>query len=912
MSENFYQQDIDELLETYESDQENGLSQEEVESRLEEYGPNELDEQDQKPWYEILWQNLNNIIVYLLFGAMALSFVMGDYIEAIAIFLAILISVLTGFFVELRAAKSVDALQEMIYTTTRVLRDGKESDIDSDQVVPGDIMILKEGDAIAADGRVLDSNNFAAIESALTGESAPVEKEDDVTFDEEMALGDQVNMVFSGTAATRGSARVLVTGTGMETEVGKISDMLQGEEENQTPLDKEINQLGKLLIIVAVVAALAVVIAGLFTGQEWASVVQIAIILAVAAIPEALPAVQTITLSRGMQTMADYNALVKTLPSVETLGSTSVIASDKTGTLTENQMIVSQITLADDEFYEVTGEGYMPEGSLVYEGEELDPVEWDTSQSLEEQLDQHGRIYRIVRDAILSSNAQLEKDEESEASDQTAYSISGDPTDGALTVLGHKVGLDEDTVDELGCSRADEFAFDSANKYMAVTVDGETPHLIIKGAPDVMVEMADMDQEKIDYWEKANEQISEQGMRAIALATFPLESIGASVDEDIDDIIENLGAFEIDALFGMIDPPREDVKGSIEQTQSAGIQVKMITGDHPKTASAIAEAIGLENPEVAMTGKEIDESVDDEDFIDRLHETSVFARVSPENKLQLVEAFREDKQIVAMTGDGVNDAPALNGADIGVAMGIRGTEVAKDSSDMILTDDRFGTIVDAVEVGRVIFENIKKFVSFLFTCNMVEITTVFLAVVFLLPMPVAPLHILYLNLIIDLSPAIALSFEPAEADIMERPPRDPERGLIKASFITQVVVSGIIIGIGSFIMFNIFLSGEQSTEYIQTATFVAMGVGQLMHVLNVRHPDKFGLDRTILKNKPLIGALIVSVVLLLLAVYVPFMNTVMGTEPLRLATWGWIFLMGAVVTAINFGVKKLTHRLEGK
>ena len=909
MSEKFYQQDIDTLLEEYESDPEKGLSQEEVDRRLEEYGPNELEEQDQKTWYEILFHNLNNIIVYLLLGAMILSIVMGDYVEAIAIFLAILISVLTGFFVELKAAQSVDALQEMIYTTAAVIRDRKESDIDSDQLVPGDIMILREGDAVAADGRIIDSKNFAVIESALTGESEAVEKEDDVVFDEEMPLGDQVNMAFSGTAVTRGSARVLVTGTGMDTEVGKISDLLKGKEDTQTPLDKEINQLGKLLIIVAVVAAGAVVVAGFLTGQEWTSFVQVAIILAVAAIPEALPAVQTITLSRGMQTMADYNALVKTLPSVETLGSTSVIASDKTGTMTENQMIVSQIVLRDDKVYEVTGEGYKPEGTLVYEDQELDPVEWDTDQSIEEQLDQHGRIYRVVRDGILSSNARLEKDEESESDDQTAYSIAGDPTDGALTVLGHKLGLDEDTVGALGCNRIDEFPFDSKNKYMAVTVEGETPHLIIKGAPDVLIEMAGLEEEKAEYWQKANDDLTGQGMRAIAMASFPLEEIGASIDDDINSIIEDLGPFDLDALFGMIDPPREDVKASIEQTQTAGIQVKMITGDHPRTASVIAEAIGLENPSETMTGKEIDESVDDEDFIDRLKETSVFARVSPENKLQIVEALREDKQIVAMTGDGVNDAPALNGADIGVAMGIRGTEVAKESSDMILTDDRFATIVDAVKVGRVIFENIKKFVSFLFTCNMVEITTVFLAVVFLLPMPIAPLHILYLNLIIDLSPALALSFEPAEEDIMEHPPRDPQRGLIKPSFITQVTVSGIIIGIGSFIMFMIFNDGEQSYEYVQTATFASMAVGQLMHVLNVRHPEKFGLDSTFLDNKPLIGALVISVALLLIAVYVPFMNDVLVTEPLRLSTWGFIFLMTAIVTAVNFGVKKLTHRI---
>ncbi len=910
----FYQYKKEDVIEELNTDAETGLSQSEVEERQEEYGPNKLAEQESVEWYEILLDNLNNIIVYLLAAAALLSLFMGDYIEAVAIVIAILISVLTGFVVEWRAAESVDALQEMVNTTVRVIRDGEEEEIESTDLVPGDIIVLSEGDAIAADGRVLENNNFQSIESALTGESEPVDKDDEEVFNEEVPIGDRVNMVYSGTAATKGDARVVVTETAMDTEVGHIQEMLDNEEDDGTPLDKEINSLGKMLIIVAFVAALAVVGVGLFTGQELASLLQIAVILAVAAIPEALPAVQTITLSRGMQQMADREALVKTLPSVETLGSTSIIASDKTGTLTENQMMTARVATKDDTIYEVSGKGYEPEGEISQNDEKIGLDQMDGDTRIEDIEESHQDLARLIMNGVLSSNATLEKgdgEEEDEEGSEEEYTISGDPTDGALTVLGAKLNLTPDTIEEMGWERKDEFPFDSDQKYMGVIVDGPTPQLILKGAPDVLVDMAQLDDEGEQYWLDQNEKLTEEGMRVIALAGIPLEDINANVDDDINDVIENLDGFSLLGMYGIVDPPREDAKESVKQTQAAGIQVKMITGDHPGTAEVIAEQIGIENADKTMTGEEIDESVDSEDFIDKVKEAGVFARVSPENKLQLIDAFRDDGKIIAMTGDGVNDAPALNGADIGIAMGVRGTEVAKESSDMILTDDRFATIVDAVEIGRVIFDNIKKFVSFLFTCNMVEISAVFLAVVFLMPVPLAPLHILYLNLIIDLLPAITLSLEPAEDDVMKRPPRDPESGLVNRPFLLQVIVSGILIGITAFIVFVIFNNMGVELEVARTGTFAFMGVGQLMHVFNVRHPDNFGLDKTILENKPLIGALIASVGLLLLSIYLPGLNSIMSNVPLNLEMWGIILIAAVIITGINFLVKKGIHRFEG-
>lgn len=903
-----YQLHFNSILSQLEASQ-GGLTREEVEKRQKKYGFNELEQKDSLSALEILWHNINNIIVYLLGTAVIISLFMGEWIEAGAVFVALLIAVLTGFFVELKAQNSVESLQKMIFTTTKVLRDDQVMEIESRELVPGDIMILEEGDAISADGRLLSSSNFAVVEAALTGESEPVEKDANQVFEDEQALGDRINMVFSGTAVTRGNARALVTSTGMKTEVGQISSLIDRNAAQKSPLDKELNKLGKLLIVLALVAALLVIVVGLLNNQDMVQILHIAIILAIAAIPEALPAVSTITLSRGMRIMSNHKALVKSLSAVETLGSTTVIASDKTGTLTENQMTVEMIRLGDQKSYEVTGRGYEPIGHILEQNQE---VSLPLSKVLrgEEAPD---ALSTFVLHSLVASNAQLSlSEEQSDETDRKEYKIIGDPTEGSLVVLAAKNQLTYQDLSENGWERLAEIPFSSEDKYMAVLV--QTPsgrRIVAKGAPDVLVKNFISDENAKKYWLEQNESLASEGMRVLAVASLLVDD-EASVDHFQTDFEQYLGQFKIDGLAGIMDPPREDVKDSVAKTQAAGISVKMITGDHPKTASVIAKQIGIIGSENTMTGREIDQLVGTPDFAQRVKDTAVFARVSPENKLQIVQSLQAESQVVAMTGDGVNDAPALNGSDIGIAMGIRGTEVAKETASMILTDDCFSTIVSAVEIGRSIFDNIKKYVLFLFSCNMVEIVTVLLTIIFALPMPLQALHILYLNLVIDIGPAMALAFEGPEANIMNRPPRKSSGGLVNKAFLTRILLGGGVIALSSFLIFAYALEKEASLAYAQTATFTFMAFAQLLHIFNVRKPGGFGLDPSLWKNKILVGAMLFSLSLQLGAIYLPFMNPILGTEPLTAQTWGYMAIGLVITTATVYFLNKLLGRVQSE
>lgn len=904
MTKKAYQTTIEELYRQFDT-QINGLNDESVKEKQETYGLNELTQSEGLSAGEILWHNVNNIIVYLLAGAIIISIFMGEYIEAIAVFVALLIAVLTGFFVELKAQSSVDALKNMIFTTMKVYRNGSLQEISSSEIVPGDIISLEEGDAIAADARLIKTSNFAVIEAALTGESEAVDKSAEQVFDEELAIGDRTNMVFSGTAVARGNALALVTETGMKTEVGQISALIDNSQMSQSPLDIELKKLGKVLIVVAFIAAILVTIIGVLTGQDLIHVTHIALILAIAAIPEALPAVSTITLSRGMKVMSEHKALVKSLSAVETLGSTTVIASDKTGTLTENQMTAEAVYLADEKVVEVSGNGYQPEGDFSLEGQNQYLNLADNLEAVEEQ----DSLARFVLNGFLASNAQLRQaEEQSDDRVKTEYEIIGDPTEGALVVLAAKAGLTADVVKDSSWDKVDEIPFSSEKKYMVVRYAGPANRVIIKGAPDVLMNLFLKDGQEYDYWKGQNDKIAEKGMRVLAVSSVDLpENFERNLS--LEELMKvHLDQFVFDGLVGIVDPPREDVKDAVSLTQSAGIKVKMITGDHPRTASIIAQEIGIENADKIMTGLEIDQLHDQEGFAEKVKETAVFARVSPENKLQIVNSLKSQNEVVAMTGDGVNDAPALNGADIGVAMGIRGTEVAKESSDMILTDDRFSTIVDAVEIGRIIFANIKKYVAFLFSCNMVEILTVLLSVIFILPMPIQALHILFLNLVVDIGPALALAFESSEDDIMALPPRDSKGGLVSRQFLSQIITSGIIIAVSSFIIFRIAYVREASLEYAQTATFTFMALAQLFHVFNVRKEKGFGLDKSLLKNNLLIVALLISFFLQLSVVYVPVMNIIFGTQPLTAGTWFYILIGVIVTTALVFVMNNIMKR----
>ncbi|CQR25946.1 cation transporter E1-E2 family ATPase [Streptococcus varani] len=899
-----YQKSLEEVYQNLGSS-EQGLDDRAVKERQEKYGLNELVESEGLTPWQILWHNINNIIVYLLTAVSIISLFMNEYVEAMAVFVALLIAVLTGFFVEMKAQASVNALQNMIFTTMKVRRNGDLKEIMSSEIVPGDIIVLEEGDAIAADARLISATNFAVIEAALTGESEAVEKSPTDDFDQDLAIGDRTNMVFSGTAVARGNALALVTGTGMETEVGQISALIDNGQVSSSPLDIELKKLGRILIFVAFLAALIVVLVGFMTGQDLIHVAHIAIILAVAAIPEALPAVSTITLSRGMKIMSDHKALVKSLSAVETLGSTTVIASDKTGTLTENQMTAEMVYLPEDQVVAISGTGYQPEGDFTIDGEKQDS---DFQLTLD-QPSEHDALTRFVLNGLLASNAQLRQaDEQSEDNDKVEYEIIGDPTEGALVVLAAKAGLTRPVIDQSQWEKVAEVPFSSEKKYMVVHYEGPQNRVIVKGAPDVLMRMFVSDKQEENYWSDQNEEIAGKGMRVLAVASLDLDA-SQSVQGDLDDFVSSHKEnFVLDGLVGIVDPPRQDVKEAVRLTQGAGIQVKMITGDHPKTASIIAQQIGIENAENTMTGLEIDKAVNQPDFAEKVQETAVFARVSPENKLQIVQALQGQDEVVAMTGDGVNDAPALNGAEIGVAMGIRGTEVAKESSDMILTDDRFSTIVDAVEIGRIIFANIKKYVAFLFSCNMVEILTVLMTFVFILPMPIQALHILFLNLVIDIGPALALAFESSEEDIMNKPPRDAKGGLVSKKFLSQIIVNGALIAIASFIVFNIAYTNEASLEYAQTATFTFMAMAQLFHVFNIRKEKGFGIDKSLFQNKILLLALAISFTFQLAVVYLPFWNNILDTQPLTAFTWGYMTIALLITTALVYVSNKLMRR----
>ena len=873
-----------ELIETLSTDGKEGLSPEEAQRRFDEFGPNTIESGSKVSAWKILLSNLNNIIVYLLMVAGAVAFIMGDTVEGIAIIIAILIAVLSGFISEYKAQKSVESLQNMVKTTAKVIRGGSLTEIESSGLVIGDLIYIEEGDSITIDGRLTSTKNFATNESALTGESEAIDK-DTLTIDEQdVPIGDRKNMVHAGTAATRGNAYAIVTGTGMNSELGRISSMLEEEEQSDTPLEKQLNTLGKSLMLISFAVAAIVTITGIITGRELYEMIKIGIILAIAAVPEALPAVSTITLALGMKTMANHNALVKSLPAVETLGSTTVICTDKTGTLTENQMTVTHLHLKDGSVYTITGKGYEPEGTFSNDDGEIDPSEHDSLQE-------------FLLAGAFSSNATLVKEE--------TYSIVGDPTEGALVVLGRKASIDRKEKEEGAWERIGEIPFDSTAKYMATAYqqDNKEKTLFIKGAPDVLIDMSGMGQEEKRLLQEANDTLASEGLRVLAVGKLSGYQ-GDGSEQAMKEALQQ--GFTILGLAGIIDPPREDVKQAIHEAREAGIRVIMITGDHPKTAGIIAGRIGMDVSGEVITGKEMDQMSEDE-LAEKIKNTSIFARVSPENKLQIVRALKIDEEITAMTGDGVNDTPALNGADIGVAMGIRGTEVAKEASDMILTDDRFSTIVDAVREGRVIFDNIEKFIYFLFSCNFIEIFVVFISIMLGLPMPIVALQILWLNLVVDVLPAMSLAWEPGEPGVMKRKPRDPRRGIMNRSFAMGVLGNGAVISLGALAVFTISLAMGWETRIAQTITFTTMAFGQLAHIFNVREKESFGLDRNILKNRFLILALIISVFLQLLAIYVPLLSNVLGTTALNATQW-LLVLAGAVLPLLIIQTERAIKR----
>lgn len=865
-----YQGSKKELLDRLNSNPKTGLSSSEVEARLDKYGPNRIESSNKRSLLEKLKDQLVDPMVILLIIASIISAFTGDTVEAIIIIAIVVINAIMSIYQEGQAEDSVAALQKMSSPEATVLRDGKRGKVKADGLVPGDIVILETGDIIPADIRLLDSRNLQIDESSLTGESVAVEKDADAVFDTEIGIGDRSNSAFSSSIVTYGHGEGVITATGHDTEIGHIATSLDSVEDKETPLQRQLKDLSKKLAILVVIVSILVFAVGYFrTGMDLLDNFMVAVSLAVAAIPEGLTAVVTIVLSIGMNRMVEKKAIVKNLVSVETLGSTTAICSDKTGTLTQNEMTITKV-FTDFKEFDVEGSGYTPQGDIKLDGE---------------TIKDHDQIKLLMTVASLSNDANL-------IENNGLYEITGDPTEGAMLTLAEKWGIVQEDLNEAH-PRIDEIPFDSDRKMMTTfhEMDG-TYYAMTKGAPDIMINNSSkimIDGKLEDFTEdmkrqvlEENTKLAKQALRVMAYSFKPYETLEG--EELTTENIEREMVFV--GLTGMIDPPRPEARAAVAECHNSGIDVIMITGDYFETALAIAKDLGIaEREDQAMQGSDLNNK-SEEEIREIVKTKRIFARVSPQNKVQLVNALQANGNIVAMTGDGVNDAPAIKNADIGISMGITGTDVAKDTADMILVDDNFATIVNAVEEGRVIFSNIKKFVGFLLSCNIAEVLIVFLSILFGLPSPLTPIQLLWLNLVTDAFPALALGVEPAEADIMERDPRDPSESILAGETGKNVILQSIAITISVLAAYIIGLNYifPNNIEGAHTMVFATLITSELLRAFSVRS-EKYTLKELgWFSNKNLVKANLLSFALLLLVMYVPPIRRLFE---LQFITWEW-------------------------
>jgi Ca2+-transporting ATPase len=848
-----------------------GLTVSEARKRLERYGPNELQETRRiSPW-QILLEQFKNVLIIILLIATVISFFLGHGLESVVIAVIVLFAVLLGFVQEYRAERAIEALRQMTAPTATVMRDGEEVRIPARDLVPGDVILLSTGDRIPADARLIEAINLQVEESALTGESVPVEKHVHPLGYDNLPLGDRRNMVYAGTSVTYGRGRALVVATGMHTEFGKIARMLQTVETVRTPLQENLDRVGNVLARAAFVVVGLIVALGLLRGQPVIDMLIFGIALAVAVVPEALPAVVTISLAIGVQKMAKRNALIRRLPAVETLGSTSVICTDKTGTLTKNEMTVRTVFTAGQSFA-ISGAGYAPDGEFFLEDRPVAPPE---------------PLLLTLKAAALASDARLLKKEEG------SWAIKGDPTEGALIVAAAKAGLWKDALDAEN-PRIHEIPFSSETKRMTTlhqTAEDATAYA--KGAPEVILEGCDfvlsadgvqpLDDARREQIMRQAQDMASQALRVLGVAFKP----GATPDNAATGMTF-LG------LIGMIDPPRPEARDAIATCVQAGIRPVMITGDHPLTAQAIARDLGLLDGGRIVAGAEL-EAMSDEQLKRQVQNISVYARVSPAHKLRVVTAWQANGHIVAMTGDGVNDAPALKRADIGVAMGITGTDVTKEAAAMTLTDDNFASIVAAVEEGRGVFSNIKKYLMYLLSSNIGEIGLMAGATLLGLPLPLSAVQILYVNLATDGLPALALAVDPPEEDLMKRKPRNPRIGIFTRPVVTLMALGGVwsaLVNLGLFIW---ALNSGRGLEQAMTMTFVSLVLIQFFKAYNFRS-DRHSVLRRPFANKWLNLAIIWELVLLSLIVYLPFLHDAFGTY--ALSPTDWLIVAGLAVTVV--------------
>ena len=900
-----YRQSVDAVLTAFETDAHGGLSETEAQARLKKLGRNELTAEKSAPaWRKFLTQ-FQDVLVILLLIAGAISAGVWLYeresklpYEAMAIFSVVLLNAIMGYIQESRAESAVSALRKMSAAQASVFRDGVRKSIPAAEVVPGDIILIEEGDTIPADARLIQSIALQTAEAALTGESLPVSK-DTLPIAEEAGVGDRHNMVFSGTAATYGRGKAVVVATGMHTEIGVIARMLKETPAETTPLQKELARVGKILGVTVIVIAV-IMIATIILVEDvhgFAALFDVLILgvaLAVAAVPEGLPAVVTAVLSMGVQRMAKRNAIVRHLAAVETLGSATVIASDKTGTLTRNEMTVRVVVTASGRV-NFSGTGYEPTGKVTV-----------NHRDVEEEVDGPAQIelQRALAVADRANNAVLVESD-------GQWIVQGDPTEGALIVAARKTGLKDDAL-TARFVRIGEVPFSSERKLMTTIhkdADQEGRLLVFtKGAPDILLTRCSQElwgeherfltpQRRAEIL-KINEELAHEALRTLGVAYRSLAAKTFEAGEADESIEQNL---VFAGLIGMIDPPRAEAKDAVARAKAAGIRPIMITGDHPVTAAVIAGELGITSNGRALTGAEIRKMHDEESRVTMVKNVSVYARVNPEDKLRIVKALQREGAIVAMTGDGVNDAPALKSADIGVAMGITGTDVSKEAADIVLADDNFATIVAAVEEGRAIFSNIRKFLRYLLSSNIGEVMTMFLGVVLAdviglkivagdgVVLPLLATQILWINLVTDGAPALALGVDPADKGIMNQPPRPKKEGVITRSMWHGIFFVGAVVAAGSLIVLDASLpggliEGSGTMRYAQTMTFTTLVLFQIFNVFNARS-DERSLFKGMFSNKWLWGAVLLSLILQVAVIYTPFLQHAFTTVSLSLGDW---------------------------
>ncbi|MDO8468972.1 MAG: cation-translocating P-type ATPase [Candidatus Peribacter sp.] len=850
-----------------------GLSDAEAKRRLQEYGSNELKKVDGiSPWSMLLGQ-CKNVLIIILIIAIVLSAILGHEIEAITIGVIVVFAVLLGFVQEYKAERAIEALRQMAAPLATVLRGGEEKESPAKEIVPGDLVLLVAGNRVPADGRVVKSVNLHADEAPLTGESVPVAKTDAAIIKDELSIGDRHNMLFAGTAITYGRGMMVITATGMQTEFGKIALLLQTVQEGATPLQRNLDQVGKRLAQWAAGVVLLIAGAGIARGQPVLDMVIFAVALAVAVVPEALPAVVTISLAIGVQRMAKRHALIRHLPAVETLGSTSVICSDKTGTLTKDEMTARKIWVAG-ETYDITGSGYDPQGEFRKRDGRIDPP---------------AALREMLRAAVLASDTRLVRGEGG------IWDIKGDPTEGALVVAAAKAGIHKDQEDEAS-PRTAEIPFTSESKRMVTlhqSPQGSVAYA--KGAPEVMVESCTLMrtaegtvpftlEEKVRILDVAR-SMADDALRLIAITSKVTGEIGGAEHG-----MTFLG------LVGMIDPPRPEALAAVRRCEEAGIRVLMITGDHPITAQAVAKELGILHGNRVLTGSELD-AMNEKELESVIGKVDVFARVSPTHKLRVVTALQKHGRIVAMTGDGVNDAPALKKSDVGIAMGISGTDVSREAADMTLTDDNFASIVAAVEEGRAIFGNIKKYLMFLLSSNIGELFLMVGASLLGTTLPLSAVQILYVNLVTDGLPALALAVDPPEHDLMRRPPRNPKGNIFNRPVILLMLLGGIwsaVVNLSLFVWAS--ASGRPAAEAM-TMTFLSLVLIQFFKAYNFRS-DRHSVLRKPFANRWLNIAIFSEILLLIATVYWPLLQQPFGTFAVTMKDWTIILVLAASVIPV--------------